>query len=224
MRVRVLTVLLLVAAAPAMYADYRDSYAQGLRARDEKRWRDVTVHMAAAIAEQPAEGETVRPFVLFETYLPYYYLGVAHAELGNCESAVAAWQESLRQGAIARPGNESLHRRLQQGLDACDPAKALENVPPKLVQAVRAYFNGEYAQVVELLKDESFSRSAMTAQQHLFLAAAQYARYLLGGSVDGALLRDAEDHVRRVRRAESTLTPRRDVFSPRFVAFFSAVR
>lgn len=217
-----MTLLVWTGAALAIHADYRDSYAQGLRARDEKRWRDVTVHMAAAIAEQPAEGETVRPFVLFETYLPYYYLGVGHAQLGNCEAAAAAWRESLRQGAIAR--TESLHRKLRAGLEACDPAKALEKVPPRLVDAARAYFNGEYERAVALLQNESFSQSAMTAQKHLFLAAAQYARYLLGGSANGALLRDAEDHVRRARRADSALAPRRDVFSPRFIAFFSEAR
>ena len=212
-------VLAVLSGALIARADYRQSYTDGLKARDEKKWSDVALHMAAAIAERPAEGDQ---------YLPYYHLGLAHAELGNCAAAVAAWNESERQGAIRR--NPPLYEKMRERTSGCGGVLgagtpgSVQGVPPILVEGAAAYFQGDYERVTSVLSSIVIESAKLAAQQHLFLAAAEYARYLLDGKGDESARSRAVEHVRRCRRFDPELLPPPDIFSPRFVAFFNEAR
>jgi len=100
-----LTVALLLAAGAA--ADFRQSFRKGVEAIDLQNWTAAARYMQEAIAEQPREGERVRIVaVRFESYLPYYYLGLALYHTGDCAGAVRAWETSEAQGAVKRATDE----------------------------------------------------------------------------------------------------------------------
>lgn len=91
--------------------DARSSYRQGINAMERRDWRTAIEHLNAAIAEKPVENAG-----RFRRYLPYYYLGQALFETGDCPGALTAWQESERQGAVAK-GHELA--AIRRGRQAC---------------------------------------------------------------------------------------------------------
>jgi hypothetical protein len=92
--------LILVLPIPA-HADYKESYRKGMEAVDRKQWAEAAKRMQEALAENPKEGESIRLYgSRFETYLPYFYLGLALVNTGNCDGAVKAFATSEEQGAI----------------------------------------------------------------------------------------------------------------------------
>lgn len=92
--------LILVLPIPAL-ADYKESYRKGMEAVDRKQWAEAAKRMQEALAENPKEGESIRLYgSRFETYLPYFYLGLARVNTGDCDGAVKAFATSEEQGAI----------------------------------------------------------------------------------------------------------------------------
>jgi type IV secretory pathway VirB10-like protein len=82
-------------------ADYKESYRKGMEAVDRKQWPEAAKRMQEALAENPKEGESIRLYgSRFETYLPYFYLGHALVNTGDCDGAVKAFATSEEQGAI----------------------------------------------------------------------------------------------------------------------------
>jgi len=81
-------------------ADYKASYRKGLSAADQGDWSEVVAMMEEATAEQSnASKSKIKHYgTRFVSYTPYYYLGLAHYNLGNCEEAVRAWETSAGQG------------------------------------------------------------------------------------------------------------------------------
>jgi len=120
MRTRAGIVLLVAMAVtpPAVFADYRDSFAEGIKAFDRQNWEDVRRFMSEAIAQQSVEGGRVRIYgTRFRTYIPYFYLGIAHYNLGNCEAALEAWKKSDGQGVIA--GESAEYGQMKQLVEDC---------------------------------------------------------------------------------------------------------
>jgi len=126
-----------VSWTPAVWADYQESYREGIGAVDRQNWAEVARYMQAAINENPREGENVRLYgVRFEVYLPYYYLGLAQYHLDNYQAAVAAWDVSESQGAVK--GKQL--RDLRAKREACRRAVAEEPQPSEakaLAEALR---------------------------------------------------------------------------------------
>lgn len=83
-----------VFAAP----EYLRYYSSGLTAADEGRWQQVEDLMRKAIEGKPDERR--RRLVRRTGYYPHFYLGLALYHLEDCPGALAAWNESERQGAI----------------------------------------------------------------------------------------------------------------------------
>ncbi|HEX4954904.1 MAG TPA: hypothetical protein VF017_16055 [Thermoanaerobaculia bacterium] len=129
--------LALIAATPAR-ADFLDRYKQGLEAIEKKAWGDAATALRAAIAERPEENDRLPKKLYFKRYLPHFYLGVALAELGDCDGALAAWRESERQGVVQRFEE---HKRLKEGRNRCgerlSAAAALEDALAVSREAVR---------------------------------------------------------------------------------------
>jgi hypothetical protein len=105
-------VLVSAALATLARADYQSAYKKGLDAVQRHAWADAAREMRVAIGEQPTEGEQIKLYGMrFETYLPHYYLGLAHFSAGDCSQALRAWSDSEGQGAVKRrPEYKDLRR------------------------------------------------------------------------------------------------------------------
>jgi tetratricopeptide (TPR) repeat protein len=123
-------VALFVLLAGEARADFRDSYRKAIEAMDRKQWEEVVRHLREAIADNPREGERVKLYGLrFETYLPYFNLGAAYLNLGDCAQATKAFETSRSQGAIrTRPE----YSQLVDGMKSCEGQvqKAQTPTPP----------------------------------------------------------------------------------------------
>jgi tetratricopeptide (TPR) repeat protein len=82
-------VLSLVLITGSADASWYDDYDAGLAAVRAGNWRLAEQKMSAAIRAKDKEGNKERAYgTIFYNYHPYYYRGVANAQLGNYEQAV----------------------------------------------------------------------------------------------------------------------------------------
>jgi hypothetical protein len=107
---------------------------------------------------------------------------------------------------------------------ASTPAPSRRVPPVDLLSGARAYFDGHYERAVALLARPAALRGRAAAQSLLLRAAAQYALFKAGGGTQEDLRRLAARDAAASRRADATLEPDREAFSPDFVDFFRASR
>jgi hypothetical protein len=82
-------------------ADFKRDYGNGVKALNSGKLEKAVSDLEKAIADNGTAQERVRIYGMrFEPYLPYYYLGEAKFQLGDCPGATAAWQESVNQGIV----------------------------------------------------------------------------------------------------------------------------
>ena len=135
-RALVLALLALLGGAAVLRADYKESYRKGITAKDRREWGEVARWMRQAAGEQSREGEQVKIYgVRFEAYLPHYYLGLALSQNGDCEGALAQWQESEKQGAVQAAG---LAATMAQSREVCRQRVAASGTPPPAPRAAPA--------------------------------------------------------------------------------------
>lgn len=102
---------------------------------------------------------------------------------------------------------------------------ALTSMAPPLRRAVEAYFQGDDAAVLQALATPNDLGSGVHKAHALMVrAAARYQLFLLGGERDHAQRSAAVDDVMACRRLVAELAPSKDLFSPRFVDFFSGIQ
>lgn len=100
--------LLLAGASGAAFADFREDYAQGLKSADDGKWGDVARRMSDALEGQAAPEVQMRMYgQRFEPYVPAFFLGIALAKQGDCETAV----QLLRNPATMKVVNDTRARR-----------------------------------------------------------------------------------------------------------------
>lgn len=83
---------------------YERLYREGLIAFWSGRWNDALTLLQRAVEAQPQAHAEPRVRILGERempYLPHFFLGQANFERGACRAALAAWEESLRQGVVS---------------------------------------------------------------------------------------------------------------------------
>lgn len=105
-------VALLGLLAGPVAGDARDLYKEGHDAREAGDLATAVSRYRAAIEERREEKAGWR------SYFPFYYLGVALAESGDCPGALLAFGESERQGAIREASDE--HSDLQARKASCE--------------------------------------------------------------------------------------------------------
>jgi hypothetical protein len=95
-------------------ADFKTPYKNGLTAADRDNWSEVVRWMEESTALNPDASDSKIKFygTRYVPYTPYYYLGLAHYNLGNCRAAVTAWETSANQG-VANLGD------VQSQLEEC---------------------------------------------------------------------------------------------------------
>ena len=89
-------------AASIAHADYKDSYARGLKA-----FRDGNLAEARTLMQQ-AENEHAEPAAkmrlygqVYEPYVPQHYLGLIAFKEGDCAGALAQWNSAANRGIAA---------------------------------------------------------------------------------------------------------------------------
>lgn len=98
----------LACASGAAFADFKEDYAQGLKAADDGKWGEVARRMADALAGQSTPEVQMRMYgQRFEPYVPAFFLGIALAKQGDCEMAV----QLLRNPATQKVVNDTRARR-----------------------------------------------------------------------------------------------------------------
>src|SRR5215813_11938445 len=90
--------LLVWPVGPASAQAARELYIKGLEHLDAKRWTQALQAFDAAIQADPKENKGARLYGMRYGYFPYRDKGVALYNLGRYDEAVAALEESLRQG------------------------------------------------------------------------------------------------------------------------------
>lgn len=98
-----------------------DAFRNGMRVRQDKQWAALAALMRQAIQTNPTESpRRVGGFGPLggKEYLPHFYLGEALLNLGDCSGALAAWEESERQGIVQKQRDEL--KLLQVGYTACE--------------------------------------------------------------------------------------------------------
>jgi len=94
----VIVALIAWPAGPATAQAGRDVYIKGLEHLDAKRWAEAIQAFDAALQADPKENKGTRLYGMRYGYFPYRDKGVALYNLGRYDEAVAALEESLRQG------------------------------------------------------------------------------------------------------------------------------
>lgn len=87
--------VLLLLCVGTVWADYKSDYQDGIEAFEKGNWAEARRLMAAAVAANPTPAPRMRTYgTNFIPYVPYYYLGLASAQLGDCAGAVKAFKDS----------------------------------------------------------------------------------------------------------------------------------
>ena len=119
--------LLLVASGSAR-ADYKRDYADGVEAAGDGKWGEVAAKMRSAIGEEGTPVAKMRIYgTRFEPYVPRYYLGLAAYRTGDCDSAMANWNDGPTKGIVS--GIPALAGVASAGLRDCQSKTAAVPTP-----------------------------------------------------------------------------------------------
>lgn len=100
---RFAVVLIVLAAGPLLAADkWWDFYKRGNAATRTNDWSTVSEQMQQAIAEKPSEEFAARARNEILLYVPHFWLGVAKANLGDADGALAEFRTSESMGVVQR--------------------------------------------------------------------------------------------------------------------------
>jgi outer membrane biosynthesis protein TonB len=88
-------------AATSAHADYKDTYARGLRAYEEGKYDEARTLMQQALEEHSEPVARLRLYgQVYKAYLPQHYVGMAAFKLGDCESALKHWNDAQNRGVL----------------------------------------------------------------------------------------------------------------------------
>ena len=93
-------------------------------------------------------------------------------------------------------------------------------IPPALLAAAAAYFEGDYDRAARTLESANFQQPRAAAQARLLRGAARYGIFVTGGEKDKQLRERAIEDIRECLRLDPNIVVSSAAFSPRFVEFF----
>lgn len=89
-------------AASIAHADYKDSYARGLKAFRDGNFAEARTLMQQAASEHPEPAVKLRLYgQVYEPYVPQHYLGLIAFKDGDCSGALAQWNSAANRGIVA---------------------------------------------------------------------------------------------------------------------------
>jgi hypothetical protein len=97
-------------------------------------------------------------------------------------------------------------------------------IPPSLLAAADAYFQGDYNRAARTLEGANFQQPRAAAQARLLRGAARYGIFVTGGERDDRLRQKAIEDIRECLRLDPNIAVSSLAFSPRFVEFFKRSR
>jgi tetratricopeptide (TPR) repeat protein len=107
-----------IAFSSSAFADFQDDYARGLSAYDQGRNLDARRYLQSALSMQPDPIDKVRlNGNIDQPYIPYHFLGLISARLGECDQAAKEWESATHRKMISR--FNMLRAQEQQILIAC---------------------------------------------------------------------------------------------------------
>jgi hypothetical protein len=119
-RIAIISALLVVAISSTAYAQ-DEAFRKGMGARKDRKWPDAAAALRQAIQNDPKESSRKIGGLVGlggDEYLPFFHLGEALLGLGDCAGAIAAWEESDRQGVARKIGNNG--RVILDGYKQCE--------------------------------------------------------------------------------------------------------
>ena len=154
------------------------------------------------------------------------------AELDKVEASVNRGRRTLEgavKGRDLRSARNAAGAVTQFELQLEDLAKRLGInqplvVPPALLAAAQAQFQGRYAEVLSAMPVEAIDQVPIALRIHAYLirAAALFAMYEVSGPRDETLRSRARDEADRARQLDAAFQPNAAAFSPRFIRFYQA--
>ncbi|MEP6483066.1 MAG: hypothetical protein ABJB01_01365 [Rudaea sp.] len=88
-------------AATLAHADFKDSYARGLKAYREGNLGEARELIQQALSEHPEPAAKIRLYgQVYEPYLPQHYLGLIAFKQGDCTSALTQWNSPANRGIV----------------------------------------------------------------------------------------------------------------------------
>jgi tetratricopeptide (TPR) repeat protein len=238
--------LLLFLLATQLHAQAPPSFAQGVLAFEQKRWKDAEALMRETIATNPKEssGTVSVSGSWFETYVPHYFLARALAKQGKCDEATKEFAESERQGVtpaipdfakylqtrggckpqakVVKPKEVVFETTVPFGEE--EPAAPAPVAPkrvdprPRLRAALDSYVHGRYDEAVRAIANAELEDRAAKGEAALIRAAARHALYRIGGEKDAGLLAQIEADLREYRALRPNGKPDERLFPPGFLA------
>jgi len=135
----VLLVMLLLAAAPAAWADYwYEHYARAETAIEDGDWDRAVEELQQALERKGDSGARVRSYGMkVVAYFPYFKLGVAYYHLGQPEAALQAFQTEDQLGAIQDSESDLAELRRYRSLALEAIAEIAEAEDERIAQIVR---------------------------------------------------------------------------------------
>jgi hypothetical protein len=98
-------------------AEFKRDYTVGKKSFEDAEYEDAIEKLKSAIADNPEPAARVKLYGMrFDSYLPHYYLGQAYFKMNDCQSALAAWEQSLSGGVIQDKDEFS---QLQADMQTC---------------------------------------------------------------------------------------------------------
>ena len=132
---RLLLALLLVAGGAQ--ASWMREYDRGLQAVKQEDWAEAERRFAAAIREDPVPQEWRRfQGVVYRSYVPHYYAGLAAWRRGDCQTAMQYWSHAATLTELGKSRLAEERAEHQRGVSACrsrlaqaEPAKPAQPTP-----------------------------------------------------------------------------------------------
>ncbi|MBW3563874.1 MAG: hypothetical protein KY459_04025 [Acidobacteria bacterium] len=117
-RFTLIAIVVAFICSSAWAAKLEDVYAEGLRAIEQSDWNTAIAKMKEAIALDPTPREGIVIRRQRVTYIPWYWLGKAHAELGQRDEALSALRQSDNYRVIQKTPNFADFRQLKASLES----------------------------------------------------------------------------------------------------------
>jgi hypothetical protein len=139
---------------------FLDAYKAGIDAVEAEDWPRAEGLMHTAIAGRAEEADRLIRHFHLKPYLPHFYLGLALAEQGRCDEALASFAESARQGVVTGFGDEIAILRAREA--SCRERVAAEAAARERRQGVAdlvAKAEASAASIAELASDPALAPS-----------------------------------------------------------------
>lgn len=247
MRALLPTLLLFALLAPPVSAreEWYDHYDNALQALDRGDHATAVGLIEAALERKDRSGYLRTYGNNYIRYVPYFQLGVALHGAGDCEAALANFDQSETRGETADvPDLDARMRRLREECEvrlappAVEPADTtvaeparVEKPKPKrppidrtvLERGLAAYLEGDFEGSIGWF-EELTQATPDSARLRLLLGMSLHGAWVTGGETDNDLIERARAELAGATGLDPALMPDPALCPPRVAALFRSLR